>query len=197
MRARERRRALAFGSFARNGLIGARLGAPAVGADGRDSPDVGRGLPLDGRAPAGGRGSGGVIGAPRNDGFVGGMAGVTRCGSPGARGVGDTAVPPLAGVAIVGRGGNNVERGDGVVPEIDAGRGAVGGSAASRSTAGAGVPPAAGAALVGGSRRVSGGGAEEGAAVKGFVVRGGSGAGEGACDGSSAGAPDGGVGGIA
>jgi len=179
-------------------LIGARLAAPAAGTDERDSADGGMGFTLDGRAPAGGRGSGGVIGAPRNDGFVGGMAGVARGGSPEGRDVGDTVGPPLAGVDSVGRGGNNDDRGDGVGPVGAAGRGATGGSTACLSTADAELTSAAGGALLGGSRSVVGGGAgAEGAAVKGFVVRGGSGVGEGADDGWGIGAEDGGVGGIA
>src|SRR5262245_12638270 len=199
MSARERRRALAFGSFARKGLIGARLAPPAPGTDERDSADGGMGFTLDGRAPAGGRGSGGVMGAPRNDGLVGGIAGVARGGSPEGRDVGDTVGPPLAGVDSVGRGGNNDDRGDGVGPVGPVGRGGAVGSTAGLAIAGAELTSAAGGALLGGGSRsvVGGGAAAEGAAVKGFVVRGGSGVGEDADDGWGIGADDGGVGGIA
>src|SRR5262245_15440105 len=103
------------------------------------------------------------------------MAGVTRGGGPEGRGGGDTAGPPIAGVGIVGRGGNNVERGDGVGAELCS----------------------AAVALVGGSWSVVGGtGGAEGAAVKGFVVRGDSGVGEEPRDGSGVGAEDGAADGI-
>ena len=97
--ARDSRRALAFGSFARNGLIGARVGgatgaAPTAGdADGvaadvvgiEGTPADGRGgaggsagatgVPLAGRLGAGGRAIGGVIGDDSGAPRVGGIAG--------------------------------------------------------------------------------------------------------------------------
>ncbi|HEY7396488.1 MAG TPA: hypothetical protein VH559_16645 [Gemmatimonadaceae bacterium] len=97
------------------------------------------------------------------------MAGVGRGGNPAGRAAGVTAGPPAAGVDIVGRGGNNVERGDGVDPEVDADRDAAGGSAVGRSPVGAALRSADGVALFGGA--VGSGAGAEAAAAKGFVVR--------------------------
>jgi len=135
MSARDRRRALALGSFAKNGLIGVRVGvadasravlalAAATGAcagatNGRAGPLGRAGAPGIG----GGAGAAGIAGVGRADG-IGGIVG--RGANAGGRAAldGSCGIEPAAGVPIAGRGGNIVGRGAGVV----IGRGATGGT---------------------------------------------------------------------
>jgi hypothetical protein len=135
MSARDRRRALALGSFAKNGLIGVRVGvagasrvvlAFAAAAGGCAGATNGRAGPL-GRAGApgivGGAVAAGIVGVGRADG-IGGIVG--RGANAGGRAAldGGCAIEPAAGVPIAGRGGNIVGRGAGVV----IGRGGTGGT---------------------------------------------------------------------
>src|SRR5690242_17544244 len=107
MRARARRRAFAFGSFARNGLIGARPGVTLAFRTGVGAP-----APLSGRGEIAGRGAdgaplagadGGALGpaaAPRGEKTTG------RCaGALGAAGGAVLAPPARGGCAKTPAGG--------------------------------------------------------------------------------------------
>ena len=118
MSARAKRRALAFGSLARKGLIGARAG---VGDATRGGGGGGEGAaPIGGTGGVMGRGAAGIAGVGRaaGGGAIGGVDGIDgiddaagvigRAAKPDPRaGVagGGTAGPPIGGVGIAGRVG--------------------------------------------------------------------------------------------
>src|SRR4051812_35269451 len=100
--ARARRRAFAFGSLARNGLIGVRAGVPVVAAEGRGGGAEGAGVPKLGRMTgAVGRGASGAAGEA--GGTTGGVIGRAKLGPAGG---GDE----TGGVVPAGRGANGAGR---------------------------------------------------------------------------------------
>jgi len=133
MSARASRRAFAFGSFARKGLIGAR---PGVGA-----AVEGRGAPTEPGAEAGVAGAaGGVIG-PIPGGRVTGAVGREATGGITGGVLGAAGVCEIAGATALGMGGVGSDGRSGA--ENGAGRGAAGDGAAGGGAAGAdaaGVP---------------------------------------------------------